>query len=273
MSFKNVSSACLLAFFALTMQAQAPPATPATTPAAPPPAARAPRPAGAPANTMIAGIPVNYDESKVGTYTLPDPLKLDNGKPVKNAKTWYSKRRPENLKMIETQQYGVMPGRPADESFEVTDKGTPALNGKAIRKQITIHLSKDPSWPAIHLLEYIPANAKKPVPMYFDINFGAIQNAVDDPGIVPEKVRDPRTNKLVDPPPVTPGRGGFGHINVDIFLDAGIGVATYDYAELDPDTLTGFPEGIRAKYMKPGRPARPTACPTPGAPSPPGRGA
>ena len=69
-----------------------------------------------------------------------------------------------------------MPGRPADESFEVTDKGTPALNGKAIRKQVTIYLSKDPSWPAIHLVSISPAAAKKPVPMFLNINFGAVQS-------------------------------------------------------------------------------------------------
>ena len=27
----------------------------------------------------VAGIPVNYDEALVGTYTLPDPLKLAKG--------------------------------------------------------------------------------------------------------------------------------------------------------------------------------------------------
>ena len=33
---------------------------------------------------VIAGIPVNYDESKTGDYkaTLPDPLVMLNGKPV-----------------------------------------------------------------------------------------------------------------------------------------------------------------------------------------------
>ena len=200
----------------------------------------------------MAGIPVNYHEDKVGTYTLADPLKFEDGKPVRNAKDW-PKRRAEILKIIETQQYGVMPGRPADESFEVTDTGTPALNGKAIRKQVTIHLSKDPIWPAIHLLIYLPAGAKKPVPMFFSINFGANQNVAKDPGITPQKVRDPKTNELVTAPPPTAGRFVFGPVNVDAMLDAGIGVASFNYTELDPDTLTGFPQGIRAKYMKPGQ--------------------
>jgi hypothetical protein len=239
-------SVCLSVMLVAGLLAQAPPATP-TAPAT---SAGATEPKPPP--SVVAGIPVNYDEAKVGTYTLPDPLKLNDGKRVKDAKTWDEKRRPELLKMFETQQYGVAPGRPAGESFEVTEKGAPAFDGKAIRRQVTIHLSKDPSWPAIHLVEYIPAGAKKPVPMFFSINFGTIQAGVADPGIVPEMVRDGKTNKLVAPPPPT-GRGGFGHIEVQPFLDAGIGVATFYYAEIDPDTLTGFPEGIRAKYLKPGQ--------------------
>ena len=44
---------------------------------------------------MVANIPVNYDEALVGSYTLPDALVLANGKPVRDAKTWSQKRRPE----------------------------------------------------------------------------------------------------------------------------------------------------------------------------------
>jgi hypothetical protein len=195
---------------------------------------------------------VNYDETKVGEYTLIDPLTLNNGKHVKDAKTWWTKRRPEIEAIFETEQYGRDPGRPAEESFDVTDKGTPALNGKAIRKQVTISFSKDPTWPKIHLLIYLPAAATKPVPMFFTINFGATQSAVDDPGITPIEVWDPRTNKKMLPPP---GRG-FGRINIEPLLDAGFGVATYYYGDVDPDFLAGFPNGIRAKYLKPGQTER-----------------
>ena len=86
----------------------------------------------------VAGIPVNYDEAKVGTYTLPDPLVLANGKPVRDAKTWNEKRRPEIVRLFEENQYGRAPGRPADMIFDVFDKGTPAFDGKAIRRQVTV---------------------------------------------------------------------------------------------------------------------------------------
>ena len=207
-----------------------------------------PPPVPKPAPTAVAGIPVNYDESKTGTYTLPDPLKLNNGKPVLDAKTWHDKRRPEIVELFETQQYGRAPGRPPGESFEVTDKGTPALNGKAIRKQVTIHLSKDNGGPKINLLIYLPAAAKKPVPMFLSINFGAVSNAVDDPGVQPGEVWDAKTNAKI---PAEKGRG-FGRIKVDAMLDAGIGVATFYYGDVDPDYPNGFSNGIRARYLKPG---------------------
>jgi len=206
-------------------------------------------PAPKPSPDVVAGIPVNYDEAKVGIYSLPDPLMLNNGKPVRDARTWYSKRRPEIVEMFETQQYGRAPGRPPDESFEIVDKGTPALNGKAIRKQVTIYLTKNKTGPSIDLLIYIPAAAKKAVPMFFSINFGVVQNAVDDPGIIPETAWDPKTNTRITPPA---GRG-FGRIAAEAMLDAGFGVATYYYGDIDPDYLAGFPNGIRAHYLRPGQ--------------------
>ncbi len=53
----------------------------------------------------------NYDESKVGAYTLPDPLVLANGQPVRDAKTWFKVRRPELLKLYDTDIYGSVPAR------------------------------------------------------------------------------------------------------------------------------------------------------------------
>src|SRR5882724_3626134 len=51
----------------------------------------------------------NYDEAKVGTYMLPDPLVLANGQPVRDADIWFKQRRPEILKLYETEIYGAVP--------------------------------------------------------------------------------------------------------------------------------------------------------------------
>ena len=52
----------------------------------------------------------NYDESKIPEYSLPDPLVMQNGKPIKNEKTWTKKRRPEIVSLFEENVYGKMPG-------------------------------------------------------------------------------------------------------------------------------------------------------------------
>ena len=232
-------SVVALAIPAVAMLAQAP---------APP----APQHAVHPPPAVVAGIPVNYDEAKVGTYTLPNPLVLNNGRPVRDAQTWWQQRRPQILEIFETQQFGRAPGRPADESFEITDKGTLALGGKAIRKQITIHLLKDPAAPVIHLLLYTPAAAKKPVPVLFSISFTAVSSSVDDPGITPETIWNPKTNTRV---PAGASRF-FRPLNVLPLIDAGFGYATYYYGDVDPDYAAGFSHGIRAWYLKPGQAER-----------------
>ena len=207
-------------------------------------------PAAAP--EVIAGIAVNYDEAKVGSYSLPDPLVLANGKPVRDAKVWWTKRRPEIVALFESQQYGRAPQRPAEESFEVTDKGTPALGGKALRKQVTISFSKDSAWPRIHLVIYLPAAASKPVPVLLSIGFSAVSSAVEDPGLPVGEVWDPKTNTKI----FADKARSFGHLKVEPFLEAGIGVASFYYGDLDPDYPEGFSNGIRARYMKPGQTER-----------------
>ena len=89
-----------------------------------------------------AGFLINYEEDSVGTYTLPDLFTLSNGQKVTNAKTWTEKRRPELLKLFEEIEYGKMPGRPADLAFDVFEKGTTELGGKAIRKHVMFILQK-----------------------------------------------------------------------------------------------------------------------------------
>src|SRR4051812_7326750 len=51
----------------------------------------------------------NYDEAKVKPYSLPDPLTLANGQPVRDAESWYKQRRPEILKLFETEIFGRVP--------------------------------------------------------------------------------------------------------------------------------------------------------------------
>lgn len=198
----------------------------------------------------VANIPVNYTDATSGTFKLPDPLLLSNGKRVKDAKTWNEKRRPELVKLFEENQYGRSPGRPKDMSFDVFDKGTAAFDGKATRRQVTIYFSANKTGPKMDLLVYVPANATKPVPMLLNVSFTANSSAVDDPGIKPGEIWN-REKKRV---PAAQGRA-FGKLNVLPFLEAGFGVATFYYGDVDPDFLEGLPHGVRSLYLKDGKTA------------------
>jgi hypothetical protein len=198
--------------------------------------------------SVVAGIPVNYDEALVGTYSLPDPLVLSNGKPVRDAKTWWAKRRPEIVRLFEEDQFGRSPGRPPGMSFDVFDKGTPALGGKAIRRQVAVYFSADKSGPKMDLLLYLPSGASKPVPLLLNVSFSANSTTVDDPGIKPGEVWN-RDGQRV---PASKGTG-IGRLNVAPFLAAGFGVATVYYGDIDPDFAGGLPHGVRALYLKPGQ--------------------
>jgi hypothetical protein len=67
-----------------------------------------PPPAGPIRTADKTGHVSNYDESKVGTYSLPDPLTLANGRPVRDAATW-TKRRAELIGLYEKEIFGRIP--------------------------------------------------------------------------------------------------------------------------------------------------------------------
>jgi len=197
---------------------------------------------------LVAGYPVNYSEDSVGTYTLPDLLTCNDGKKVTDAKMWTEKRRPELLKMVEEIQYGKMPPRPADLRFNVFDKNTLAFNGKAIRKQVTVYFTRDTSEHKMNLLIYLPANATKPSPLLLNISFSAYCQIVDDTGLWVGDIWTREGKKIKADQP-----GRFSKINVEQFIDAGIGFATVYYGDIEPDFKGGIQYGIRKQYLKEGQ--------------------
>jgi len=196
----------------------------------------------------VAGIPVNYDEAKVASYTLPDPLRLLDAKSVHDAKTWYTKRRPEILRLFEDNQFGHSPGAPADLAYDRFDPGTSAFEGAAVRKQTTIYFSRDKAGPKMNLLVYLPAKARKPAPLLLAISFADNSVVVNDPGIREGEVWNKEHQKV-------PGKQGMaiGKIDVLPLINAGFGFATVYYGDIEPDFNGGLRYGVRALYLKPGQ--------------------
>ncbi len=193
----------------------------------------------------VADIPVNTTEALAGTYTLPDPLTLANGRRVRDAKTWNQQRHPEIVRLFEEHQFGRAPAKPKDLRFEVFEKAAPALDGAATRRQVTVYFSADPAGPKMDLLIYLPAAANKPVPLLLNLAFSANSATVDDPGVKPGEVWNREKKRA-------PATGRFGRLNVKQILERGFGFATVYYGDIDPDFDGGVPFGVRSLFLKPG---------------------
>jgi len=200
----------------------------------------------------------NSDESKVGTYTLPDPLVAADGSSVTDAAAWRRKRRPEILKLFETQVYGRSPGRPEAMKFVVTSVDKQALGGQATRKEVSIFFSAKDDGPRMDLLMYLPNASKRPAPAFIGLNFGGNQTIHKDPGITLSKqwMRRATDGTVVDNRATESSRGtAASRWPVEKILACGYALVTAYYGDLDPDFDDGFKNGVQPLFYKPGQTA------------------
>jgi len=195
----------------------------------------------------------NYDESKVGAYTLPDPLVFDNGKPVRTAREWMERRRAEILKLFAMNVYGHSPKPPKKLRYQVFDEDHHALGGKAVRKQVSIYFSFRKDGHKEDLLLYLPAGARKPVAVILSLNFGGNQSVTNDPGVKLPILWDRKTHARHQTSEES--RGSDTGLDMEKTLARGFGFATICYQDIEPDFQGGYEYGIRPLFLKPGRTA------------------
>jgi hypothetical protein len=197
----------------------------------------------------------NYDESKVPPYTLPALLTLENGQPVRDAKTWTTKRRAEILELYRREVFGRSPANLPKLDFEVRSVDRQALGGKAVRKLVTIWLGPRGASLKMDLLMYLPASAKKPAPAFLSLGFSANQAVSSDPGIplADEWVRDPvARGKKIKQPANDKSRGAdASRWGVEEILNHGYALATVYYEDIEPDFDGGLQYGVRALLAEP----------------------
>lgn len=131
-----------------------------------------PGPSGTPGQPNSA----NSDESKATRYTsLPDPLILNNGKKVKNAKTWWNKRRPEIKELWDKEVYGRVPSYVPDVRWEVKNVTNDTIGKIPVITRTLIGHVDNSSYPSvkveIDLTVVTPANAPGPVPVIMEFGF------------------------------------------------------------------------------------------------------
>jgi len=211
----------------------------------------------------------NYDEGKVPAYDLPDPLMMQDGTPVKSAKDWMEKRRPEVLELFREQVYGRSPERPSGLQFKVIQNDDTALGGKAIRREVLITYARREETPEANLLIYIPKNVDGQVPVFLTLNFYGNQTIHPDPAISITRswVSNSGRHGITQNRPGEASRGiakaiasgsheeGYsdkpGDNALEFILSRGYALATIYYGDIDPDYDDGFANGVHRLYPKP----------------------
>lgn len=198
---------------------------------------------------------VNYDESKVGSYTLPDPLLFSNGEKVTSAKDWTSRRRGEILQLFRDHVYGNSPPRPAAMRFVTRSVDLNALNGEATRKEVRVLFSGKEDGPRMDILIYLPNNVRKPA-IFVGMNYFGNHTIHKDPAITlsDQWMRNSNDFGVVNNRATEASRGvRVNRWPVEKILERGYGLATIYYGDIDPDFDDGFQNGIHPLFYKQGQ--------------------
>jgi len=190
----------------------------------------------------------------------PDPLVLQSGARVRDRAQFEQQRRSEVLRLFQENVYGRTPSISMPVSILRTEVEEHALHGLARRKQITLAIGPhgERIW---HLLQYMPANAHGPVPVFIGLNFDGNQSVDADPGIAlnPVWVIDPSLGNLalarelaghIQQMPGDSTRGAAAsQWQVQEIVARGYGLATIYGGDIEPDYIAGIGYGIRPLFF------------------------
>ena len=196
----------------------------------------------------------NMDEAQVSEYQLPRILVSTKGRKIKKTEQWEKIRRPEILKLFEQEVYGKVPGEIAPPKIIVYEDHGQAFAGKAIRKQIDLVFEGNGRTLSVGVLMYLP-QTDRPAPVILAYNFLGNHAVVADPEIrISESwvINNPSLGIVNNH--FTEQSRGFDAESwpVEKMLDAGFGLATVYYGEVDPD-YDDFQDGIQPLFYKEGQ--------------------
>jgi hypothetical protein len=113
-------------------------------------------------------IDVNYDESNVPKYNLPELLISAEGNTISSADDWINVRRPQILSLFGNLVYGQVPHPENPVITDITMQGVNKdfMEGKGTRKEILISFSNEKGTAEMTILVFVPNKASKPVPAF-----------------------------------------------------------------------------------------------------------
>lgn len=193
----------------------------------------------------------NYDEAKVPRFTLPEVLTCQDGTMVTTRRQWEKKRRPEVLRLISEQEYGVTPGEKVKTTYEVLATDPQALGGKATSQQVMFTFSGQGREVKALLAAYVPNNRKGRVPVFIEYNFQGNHNVLEGQDLM----RSPAFTRPQHPHDPLPRWAEGGHVApwpLEQIIDRGYALVTMCFEDIYPDYPEGEPLGVTALFPETG---------------------
>ena len=175
---------------------------------------------------------VNYDETQVPSFTLPNLLECNDGTIVTSPQEWETKRRPEILEYFFSQEYGRTRHDKVSVSYKTLTENTHALNGKATLRQVSITFSGAGTTLETIAMTLVPNQRKGRVPVFVAYNFKGNHSTLTDTTIVYSP-----GFRLVKKPDDPDWKRGcqMNRWAYDKIIDRGYAVITMCYNDIYPD--------------------------------------
>lgn len=184
--------------------------------------------------SAFAQIHINYDESKIPNYVLPELLKSNDGTPITSVEQWEKIRKPELMEYFSSLEYGRTPTDKIDVSYETLAENPKAFDGKATTKQVLFKFTNGKKVVEALLLLVTPNQVKGKVPVIVSYNFRGNHSTTTDTTIL----YSPAFLSMRDINHPMSKRGNqVSRWCYDKIIDRGYAVATMWYQDIYPDKV------------------------------------
>lgn len=199
---------------------------------------------------------VNYDESKIPSYSLPELLTAEDGSSIGTTDEWQNKRRNEIFQLIESHMFGKVPAEKVKVKFEENSLNENALGGKATSKEVSIIFRSGKQQVAVSMLIYLPKGLIGPMPVFLGTNFYGNHTIIDDKDIsLPTSwIRNNEDFGISNNRASEASRGvRSSRWPVEMIIERGYGLANIYYGDIDPDFDDEFQNGIHPLFNAEGQ--------------------
>ncbi|MCQ2397162.1 MAG: hypothetical protein MJ106_05650 [Lentisphaeria bacterium] len=191
----------------------------------------------------------NFDETKIASYSLEDPLTFVDGTRVLTPGDWEARRK-EILGIFSREMYGQEPPPPKSLVIEKVQERSDAIGGLGIRSLYKMWFRTDKFGPCINWILIRPKYAKGPVPVILMLNRRGNHELIPDEDIevpnvfCPNDAFIPRKNNR----PSSTSRGYMSNPNsknvlpIGTILAEGYALLSACYCEVSPDPAPDWEE-------------------------------